>query len=253
MTNPSYRHISEKLVASLSLPTTPIAVAFSDSAPAGIAQFDGVAPAGCSFWQLAADGGFTTTAKDHELCAIGVHTHNLDGASASQSVELGDSLKAMMGLDYVREDEVAGIPVMQKSSKHVTYVPLEQAPESLAVDVVLLFADAVQGLVITESLARVDQGHPVAMGRPACAVIPMSLNQNAASVSLGCCGARAYLEQFADGVALWALPGAKLEQYCESIETLANANKVLTEFHTKRGTDVAAGKRPTVKASLEAL
>lgn len=253
MSTKSFKHYAEQLTSSLNLPTPPIAISFSDTAPAGIAEFDGLAPAGCSFWQLAAKGGFTTTTSDHELCAIGVHTHNLAGASSSQSVELGDSLKAMMGLDYVREEEVAGIPVMKSSSKFVTYLPLAQASDQLAVDIVLLFADAVQGLVLTESLARVDQGNPVAMGRPACAVIPMSLNQNAAAVSLGCCGARAYLDQFSAGIALWALPATKLGEYCDTIEKMAGANNVLTRFHTSRGNEVAAGNKPTVKATLETL
>lgn len=247
------QQFSERLSISLDLPTPPITVGFSDSPPAGIPAWDGLAPAGCSFWQQAATSCFTTASNDHELCAIGVHTHNLSGTADSQAVELGDSLKAMMGLDYVREEEVAGIPTMAKASSYVTYGPLHSLADDINFDLVLIFADARQGLILSESVARVDQSMPIAMGRPACAVIPMAINQSAATMSLGCCGARAYLDQFADGIALWALPGSKLSEYCDAVDALAGANNTLTQFHGKRAEAVAAGGRPSVKESLDAL
>src|SRR5215475_10316357 len=94
------------------------------------------------FWQEAATRTFVTSAKDHELCAIGVHTHHLSGVSASQQTELQEALKAMGGLDYVRAEEVAAIPVVQREAKHVVYGPLTDFP--VDPEVVLLFADARQ-------------------------------------------------------------------------------------------------------------
>jgi uncharacterized protein (DUF169 family) len=91
------------------------------------------------------------------------------------------------------------------------------------------------------------------MGRPACAVIPQVLNQGYAAMSLGCCGARAYLDALSDSVAMWAFPGTKLEQYCEQIAVLARANQTLTAFHTRRREDIQSGQRPTVRQSLERL
>ena len=72
-------------------------------------------------------------------------------------------------------------------------------------------------------------------------------------MSLGCCGARAYLDTLSNDVALWALPGKKLISYCQQIEVLANANKTLTMFHSQRAADVAAGQRPNVQESLAKL
>jgi hypothetical protein len=108
-------------------------------------------------------------------------------------------------------------------------------------------------LIITEAAARVDKGVAWAMGRPACAVIPQVLNGGNAALSLGCCGARAYLDALIESVALWALPAGKLEQYCEQIAVLARGNKTLTTFHKGRREDVASGRRPTVQQSLERL
>src|SRR5580765_1930051 len=57
--------LAENLTASLQLARPPIAVAFSDAAPANIPAYNGVAPAGCFFWQEAATRTFTTSSKDH--------------------------------------------------------------------------------------------------------------------------------------------------------------------------------------------
>ena len=88
---------------------------------------------------------------------------------------------------------------------------------------VLLFTDSRQGLVMSEAVARVDGEVAPAMGRPACAAVPHAVNGGTAAMSLGCCGARAYLDALSDDLALWALPGSGLEAYCEQIAVLAGA------------------------------
>lgn len=242
---------AEQLDESLQLSLPPVAIGFADELPAGIPSYEDVAPAGCYFWQEASQKVFSTSAKDHELCAIGVHTHNLEGASAAQPVELMSALEAMQGLDYVREEEVAAIPVLPQPVRHTVYGPLADFP--MDADVVLLFAHAQQSLILTEAAARVDEGVPPAMGRPACAVVPQVKNGGRAAMSLGCCGARAYLDALSDDIALWALPGEKLEAYCKEINGLAKSNGILTVFHERRREDVAAGKRPSVQESLDRL
>lgn len=180
--------ISRSLEQALALELPPIAVSFVDAAPPGVPEFVGTVPAGCRFWQEAARGPFTTRPADHELCAIGVHTHAL-APSPAHPAELATALQAMAGLDYVRPEEVAGIPVLAKRPQLVVYAPLAQAP--VAPDVVVLFANARQGLVLTEALGQVDGAVPAAMGRPACAALPAALASGRALQSLGCCGARA--------------------------------------------------------------
>ena len=247
----NYKKLAEDLTSSLELALPPIAVSFADVAPANVPAFDGTVPAGCVFWQQAATRTFVTSTKDHELCSIGVHTHHLAEPASSQQTELAEALKAMSGLDYVRPDEVAAIPVIKREIKHVVYGPLGDFP--LDPEVVLLFAHARQGLILSEAVARVDNGIPPAMGRPACAVVPQVLNQGNAAMSLGCCGARAYLDVLTDSVAMWALPASKLDRYCAEIAVLARANKTLTTFHSRRREDIEAGKQPSVRQSLERI
>ena len=91
------------------------------------------------------------------------------------------------------------------------------------------------------------------MGRPACAVIPQVKNTGCAALSLGCCGARAYLDMLTETMGIFALPGHKLANYTERIKALAQANATLTKFHLIRRRDIAAGKSPSIRESLRTM
>lgn len=117
----------------------------------------------------------------------------------------------------------------------------------------MLFVRASQTLILAEAAEALDRGQPPAMGRPACAVIPQTKNTGRAALSLGCCGARAYLDVLTEDVALFAIPGPRLGEYAERIATLARANGILSKFHTLRRQDVEAGRDPTIKESLARL
>ena len=78
-------------------------------------------------------------------------------------------------------------------------------------------------------------------------------NSGKAALSLGCCGARAYVDALGDDMALWALPGVNIEAYTARIEELSKANGILTKFHSLRRMDVASGQHPTIKQSLVRL
>ena len=109
-----------------------------------------------------------------------------------------------------------------------------------------MFVDANQTLILSEATQQVENANAPAMGRPACAVVPQVMNTGRAALSLGCCGARAYLDTLTDGMAIFTIPGAKLEAYTQRIEELAKANAVLSKFHALRKRDITAGLTPTV-------
>jgi uncharacterized protein (DUF169 family) len=234
------------LTESLHLTQPPIAVCFAEELPDGVKLFSGSVPAGCRFWQEASKQVFATTAIHHDLCSIGTYTHNL-----GTSPDLGDALKVFADLGYVREQDLPLIPVLNRKAEYVIYGPLDAVP--LSPDVVLLFVRADQTLILSEASQQLEMGLPPAMGRPACAVIPQAFNSGRTALSLGCCGARAYLDILTPDVALYAIPGAMLEAFTERVEELAKANQILTAFHTLRRKDVESGLHPTVKESLAAL
>jgi uncharacterized protein (DUF169 family) len=240
-----------RLEQALQLTRPPVAICLCDQVPDGVEISTEAVPAGCAFWERAARGPVATKAADHELCAIGVHTHNLTPRTPALESELATALAVMGELDYVRPEEVAALPIVPRAVSHVIYAPLSRTPAPP--DVVLLFTQARQGLVVSEAVARVDEGMAPAMGRPACAVVPQAIRSGRAALSLGCCGARAYLDALTDDVALWALPGDKLERYVDAIASLARSNDVLATFHQLRRRDVSAGQRPSYAESLARL
>jgi uncharacterized protein (DUF169 family) len=247
---PAYSEISNALTRSLGLSQPPIAVCLTDSVPAGVALWEGHAPAGCRFWQEAAARVFATTAADHGLCSIGLYTHNL-GLSPAAETDLNDALKVFADLSYVRPQDVAAIPVLKSQPKFVVYGPLAEVP--VAPDVVLLFVQASQTLILSEASQQLEAGAPPAMGRPACAVIPQAANSGRSALSLGCCGARTYLDTLTDDIALYAVPGPVIAAFAERIEALSNANRILRKFHQIRRQEVETGGTPTVQESLAAL
>lgn len=242
--------LAQILTDSLHLERPPVAVCFADAIPAGVKRFTGTVPAGCRFWQEAQSGVFATVPSQHDLCGVGMYTHNLEASPAAQQ-DLGDALKVFADLGYVREQDIPLIPVLKNRPQAVIYGPLADVP--LPPDVVLLFVDADRSLILSEASQQLEGGSPPAMGRPACAVVPQALNNNQTALSLGCCGARAYLDILTPGVAMYAIPGKKLEAFTERVAALANANTVLTAFHLLRRRDVEAGKHPSVQESLAAM
>ena len=243
-----YSAISETLMGSLGLRVAPVAVCLADEAPPGTSPPSKPAAAGCVFWEWGAQKAIDTTAKDHANCVIGMHTHHMPIASASQKENLDECLKVFGDLGYVRAEDVPAIATLKEAPGHVVYAPLASTP--LPPATVLLFANSRQSLVITEAVQQVSGGIPPALGRPACAVIPHAINSGLPALSLGCCGARAYLDVLTDDFALWAIPGPSIGVYAERIRQLSQANSILSGFHATRRKDIERGESPSVKESL---
>jgi uncharacterized protein (DUF169 family) len=248
MANPTdYALLSARLQDALALRQPPIAVCLTDQPPAGLAGPPRAVAAGCVFWQDAGQSPFVTGPADHAACGIGTFTHNLETTPAGEA-DRQDALAVFAQLGYVRPQDLPGIPVLARRPRHVVYAPLAATP--LPPDVVLLFVRADQALILVEGI---EGGLAPAMGRPACAVVPQAVNTGRAALSLGCCGARAYLDTLGPQTALYAIPGARLGAYVERIAELAHANRILTRFHQLRRRNVEAGGTPTIRESLAAL
>lgn len=249
---PDYPSIHRTLTEALTLRQPPIAVCLhvGDTVPARVSATAPRVAAGCVFWEKAADGAFATSSADHANCAIGTFTHNMD-ASAAHEIDRRDALAVFADLGYVRPEDIPAIPVLAERPRHVVYAPLADTP--VAPDVVLLFVRPDQILILSEASQSLDGGFAPAMGRPACAVVPQVANTGRSALSLGCCGARAYLDALTDDVAVYALPGSRIAEYASRIGELVKANAVLTSFHALRRKDIEAGGHPTVQESLARL
>lgn len=213
-------------------------------------------PAGCSFWDLSTRSIFSTVSADHANCSIGMYTHNLIHEESDKG-RLMEDLSLMGKVDYVRKEEVPGIPSIKKSHTGVVYANVNHLSKtdttSKAISACLhpsafyVFANDEQGLAITEAVSRVDGGFPPAMGRPACAVIPQVVSSGKAAVSFGCCGARAYVAGLDASKHLWVFPAKKISAYADALATFVNANAFLSKTHTSRNASFKKGAKPEIK------
>ena len=209
-----------------------MAVGFLNTPPEGLGRIDRPLPAGCSYWKHASEGhAFYTTPEDHENCAVGAFTHGVT-LSPAKATELEGLIGTMVQLQYLRSEEVAGIPHRSAPMKIVAYAPLAQAtfePEAIIfrgnARQIMLVSEAARAAGIFESAA--------AMGRPACAMIPQTAASQSGVASVGCIGNRVYTE-LGDGEMYFAVPGLALPRVLEQLDLMLNANAALESFHRER-------------------
>lgn len=227
----TYMPIEESLTNILGLTRRPVAVAFRDAPPPGVAKFSGQEPSGCSFWRLAAAGRvFYTVASDHHHCAIGSHTHNLP-LSAERAAELDQTLGLMTGIGYLRREEVAAIPQLPQTPGAVVYAPLGATP--VEPDVVMVVGLPGRVMLLQEAAMRAGVGGPMpGLGRPTCMALPAALTQRVV-VSTGCIGNRVYTGIGEDELYI-VVAGQDLAAVAAEAETIASANAKLRAYHLER-------------------
>jgi uncharacterized protein (DUF169 family) len=216
----------------LGLSSPPVAIAFTDAPPPGVARVAASEPAGCGYWRRAAAGEvFYTLPDDHKRCPVGAHTHNVPLSDAERQ-ELMGLIGTMVGLSYIRMEEVPSIPTRPTPLRVATYAPLDASP--LAPDVVLVRGHAQQLMLLAEAaqLAGV-AGSGATMGRPTCAVLPEAINSDKTSASFGCVGNRVYTEA-SEHDAYFAIPGDRIGAVEAALATVVHANHELEKFHRAR-------------------
>lgn len=231
-----YGRIEQELTAQLSLRHRPVAVAVLKQAPAGIDKFEGVQPAGCSFWTLASMGRtFFTVGADHYNCAIGSHTHNIP-LPADRAHELDDTLGFMTSIGYLRMDEVPAIPRLAETPGVIVYSPLADTP--VDPDVVLFWGLPGTVMLLQEAAIRAGIEALVnTLGRPTCMVVPAALIHGTVA-STGCVGNRVYTG-LDDSELYMAVPGRDLQRVADETATITSANATLREYHEGRKRQLA--------------
>jgi uncharacterized protein (DUF169 family) len=210
----------------LGLRHLPVAVTFSEKAPAGVPRIDSAGPSSCAYWKLAAEGRtFYTEAADHYNCPIGAYTHGID-APAEVRNELQGVVTTMITLGYLRAEEVPGIPRREGAFGVATYAPLAQTPGEP--DVVILAGNARQVMLLTEAA-----GAAGVMGRPTCAALPQAMKTGQGVASLGCIGNRVYTG-LGDDEMYFVLPGGQVKAVAEKLATIVHANSELEKYHKAR-------------------
>jgi uncharacterized protein (DUF169 family) len=225
--------IEQQLTSALGLNRRPVAIAFGESAPAGVAPLNGMQPSGCSFWRLASAGKtFYTVPSDHYNCPIGSYTHNI-ALPKEREPELMNTLSLMVNAGYLKMHEVPGIPRLPETPAITIYAPLGVTP--VDPDAVLVSGTPGRLMLLHEAATRAldDRAMPVPLlGRPTCMAIPAALSSGIAS-SFGCIGNRIYTG-ISDEEFYTVIAGKHLAAILAELDTIASANATLTEYHIER-------------------
>lgn len=234
------QHLAAGLVEGLELARPPVALAFVEDRPPGLPDAARAAPSACTFWRRGESELFYAAAPEHYECPVGALTMGFE-LPPEQAPRAEQLVGTMIELGYFGADEVAHLPSVRRGHGGIVYGPLATfplEPDAVIVQVspfqAMLLAEAGEGAVLRERPGL------AAMGRPACAVVAHSVNQATATLSLGCIGARTYVE-LADDRAILVLPGASLERTVGRLPALVQANRTLAGYH---GEQKARFERP---------
>src|SRR3546814_10723802 len=108
-----------QLVRTLGLDLPPIAIAFVERAPAGVAESAAVVPSACAFWREAERGVFFAAAERHFNCPVGAHVMGFD-LPKPVSDELMGLIGTMTECGYIAASEPAHIPVNTQGDRKST-------------------------------------------------------------------------------------------------------------------------------------
>lgn len=226
-----YRGVEARISKALAAEKRPVAVKFLDAEPKGIEKFTGTEPSGCSFWKLAAAGKvFYTVPQDHYNCPIGSYTHGIS-LPAERAKELEQTLGLMAQIGYVKMEEVPDIPRLDQEPRATVYAPLADTPTEP--DVVIFTGSARQIMLLQEAAMRAGcaAALPI-LGRPTCMALPAAMTHGSV-VSSGCIGNRVYTG-LAEGEMYVVVPAKDLARVTTELETVANANAQLAQYHQHR-------------------
>jgi uncharacterized protein (DUF169 family) len=225
-------------LADVRLSREPVAVAFLADPPPGMERVSRAAPAGCGYWKQASEGqAFYTTADDHGNCPIGAFTHGV-ALSPAQNEELRGLIGTMVELKYLKTEEVPAIPHRVEPLRVAAYAPLPQA--TFEPDMVVFRGNARQIMLLSEAARAAGVfGTSEVMGRPACSMLPQTVNSGASVASVGCIGNRVYTSLGDDELYL-TVPGERLPAVLEKLGTTLHANAELERFHRGRAAALGA-------------
>jgi uncharacterized protein (DUF169 family) len=174
---------------------------------------------------------FYTTPEDHYGCPVGAHTHGVTLPS-ERAGEFSGVVGTMLSLQYLREEELPGIPHRSEAFGVAVYGPLGEA--AFDPDVVLVRGTPRQVMLLSEAARAAGAfDGSTTMGRPACAMVPHAQSENRAVTSLGCIGNRVYTG-LGDNELYFTMPGDKVDAIVAKLETIVRANAALEQFHVER-------------------
>lgn len=233
-----YATLASQLTDLLKLAAPPIAITFTDSAPAGAPRFEGPlppptgdgrtgkVPAGCVFWIKATERTFSTTAEDHGNCSVGSLTH---GLKTLAEVAGNADVAALVGAGWVSPEVFPLIPVVKTRHQHVVYGPLASTP--VEPDVVFLRINGRQAMALHDALGAEVHFE----GKPQCHVVAMAKEHNQVAISVGCALSRVRTGM-SNAEMTCALPAARLPEILGRLEAGVAADAAVARYAVEDST-----------------
>jgi uncharacterized protein (DUF169 family) len=220
-----YGHAAQTFTELLGMLEPPIAVAFADEPPPGVAPLAERAPAACAIWRLAETQTFYANAADHTGCSVGAHVMGFS-LPPETAQELTATAGLMLESGYMGAEEIAQLPRIAEPHGGIVYGPLIDFP--VEAQAALLWVNPAQAMLLEESIGAAqwpeseDQRH--LFGRPGCGALSVTVNTGRATRSLGCACMRTFSNVSGD-MMFHVLPGADINATAERLESVYEANE----------------------------
>jgi len=222
--------INQEIVSAFGLAIPPVAMAFVEEPPAGVTAIEDEIPSFCTFWRMAEEKVFYAPADKHYNCPIGAMILGIEMPKEVQE-ELGGLVEKMCECSYMSKDEPANIPTLSQKMSGVVYGPLKDFPVEPAL--VMMWLKPSQAMIYNEVLGCCkwsDSMQSMALGRPACAIIPTTLNNSPFGMSLGCTGMRTFTE-ISDDHILATLNFKEIDSFVTNLKATVSANKEMEALY----------------------
>jgi uncharacterized protein (DUF169 family) len=228
-----WRGLGEELRGALHLAMPPIGITFSAQRPEGVASYDapmsepsedgrtGRVAAGCVFWARGAEAMFSTVAEDHGNCSVGRMTHGF--ATLADVTDNGDVVE-LFGSGWVSPEALGRVPVISERPGAITYGPLGETPDNVDPDVVLLYVNGRQLMVLSDAIPglRIE-------GKPQCHIVALAKQHKVAAASVGCALSRARTGMTPDQMTC-AIPAGNLADVVAAVTATAETDAVVARY-----------------------
>jgi len=148
--------------------------------------------------------------------------------------ELMGLVGEMCRIGYLGDTEPASIPTVPGAKSGIVYGPLNTFP--INPDLILCWVTPYQAMLLSEAAGAADWAGPrgaLSTGRPACAALPLAINEARAAMSFGCIGMRTYTD-VARGMMLVALPLQAAQNLADNLPKIMDANAKMEQFYQGR-------------------
>lgn len=216
----------------IGLENEPVSVSFLKDIPLDVPKYEGVGvPSGCSFWITGQKSTFYTVANQHHNCPIGTITQGFS-IPPEQMDATQDFFTMLVDNQYLSTDDLTNVPKINDTPAAIVYGPLSQSTNTP--DAVVIICDARAAMILSEATVASGLGPFLqAMGKPTCAAIPVSIDINKPTLSLGCTGSRVYTGM-SDNEMVVMVPGSQITAIVESLRHMVSTNDMLTELHIEK-------------------